>query len=113
MAYPEDSSTYSLYNQLRAKWNKQRSAQRDKRDMVYQRIYGDSWEDKVIEWKQSMAVSFNQGFAATDINCHDLRNELLAHVSDWDNIYQSAAREAASPRYDPLRCEAASVIQVR
>ena len=112
MAFPEDSSTYTVYSQLRGKWHKQRTAQRDKRDKVYQRIYGDIWQNKIDEWTQSMAVSSGQEFDPTDIACHDLRNELFAHIYDWDNVYKSAAREAASEKYDALRCEAASVIQL-
>lgn len=113
MAFPDDSSTYNLYNQLRDKWSKQRASQRKLRDEVYQRIYGDAWQAKVDEWMQSMAVSHSKAFKATDISCQDLRSELGAHAFDWQSLYQASAREAASEKYDPLRCQATGAIGVR
>ena len=113
MAFPGDSSTYDLYNQLRDKWSKQRAKQRTLRDEVYQRIYGDAWQIKIDEWRQSMAITKSKAFKPSDISCQDLRNELGAHAHDWQALYQESAREAASEKYDPLRCEAPSVIRIR
>ena len=111
MAFPQDSSTYDLYSQLREKWKKQRSKQKSLRDEVYQRIYGDAWQQKVDSWTQKMALDYGKGFKPGDIACHDLRNEMGVHASDWELLYTSAAREAASVRYDPLRCESPTAIQ--
>ena len=113
MALPGDTSTYDLYNQLRDKWSKQRTKQRKLRDEVYQRIYGDAWQTKVDEWRQSMAVTKSKAFRPSEISCQDLRNELGSHAHDWQTLYQASAREAASAKYDPLRCETTSVIRIR
>lgn len=113
MAFPKDSSTYDLYNQLRGKWGKQRKNQKEMRDKVYQRIYGDAWQKKVEDWTQTMALTYSKEFSPTDITCQDLRNELGAHAFDWRNLYKSAAREAASEKYDPLRCEVPGLISTR
>jgi hypothetical protein len=111
MAFPKDSSTYDLYTQLREKWKQPRDEQRAMRDRVYQRIYGDAWQQKVDDWTQAMAVDYGKSFRPGDITCHDLRNEMGVHASDWETLYNSAAREAASARYDSLRCESPTVIQ--
>ena len=50
MTFPQDSSTYSLFNQLRDKWKAQINSQKLKRDEVYQRIYRDAWQQKVDDW---------------------------------------------------------------
>lgn len=112
VAFPQDSSTYSLFNQLREKWKKQRNEQKLKRDKVYQRIYGDAWQQKVDSWTQAMALAYSKDFTPSDIACHDLRNELGAHASDWNIIYNSAARAAANEQYDPLRCDNPTVIKI-
>lgn len=113
MAFPQDTSTYDLYNQLRAKWKRERMKQKQMRDNVYRRIYGDAWQTKVDEWTQTMAVSQGQSFKPTDIACQDLRKEMGAHTHDWPALYRASAREAASAKYDPLRCKAASVITIK
>ncbi len=82
------------------------------RDKVYQRIYGDAWQQKVDNWTQTMAVTYGNSFKPDDIACHDLRNEMGAHAADWERLYSSAAREAASAKYDPLRCQSPTVIQL-
>gem|GEM_PF-6239616 len=103
MAFPDDSSTYGLYNQLRDKWKTHRMKQREMRDNVYQRIYGDTWQAKVDAWTQMIAVSSGQSFKPTDIACHDLRKEMGRYAQDWPALYTASAREAASEKYDPLR----------
>jgi hypothetical protein len=112
MAFPDDSSTYDLYNQLRDKWSRQRTSQRELRNQVYQRIYGDVWQEKVDSWRQSMAITYSDTFKPTDIACQDLRMELLTHAHDWKTLYKASAREAASAKYDALRCKAESVISI-
>jgi len=113
MAFPDDSSTYNLYNQLRGKWKLQRMKQKEMRDKVYQRIYGDAWQARVDDWTQMMAVSSGQSFKPTDIACHDLRKEMGRYAHDWPALYTASAREAASEKYDPLRCKASSVINIK
>lgn len=112
MVFPQDTSTYDLYGQLRGKWKRERMKQRQMRDNVYQRIYGDVWQTKVDEWTQSMAVTQGQSFKPTDIACQNLRKEMGAYAHDWPTLYRASAREAASAKYDSLRCEAASVITI-
>jgi len=113
MVFPEDASTYDLYNQLRGKWKPQRQKQKQRRDKVYQRIYGDAWQAKVEEWTQVTAVTEGKLFKATDISCQDLRKEMGAYSYDWQALYQDSAREAASARYDGLRCKSTSVITIK
>ena len=113
MAFPEDSSTYALYGQLRDKWAQQMEEQRNMRDKVYQRIYGDEWQARVDNWQLSIPVTMSKQFKATDISCHDLRMEMMAHAHDWQTLYDAAAREAASERYDPLRCQVPVDIRVK
>lgn len=113
MAFPQDSSTYKLYSQLRGKWTSQRASQKKLRDEVYARIYGDAWQDKVDDWRQTMALNYSKAFKPTDIACQGLRMEMVAQAHDWKTLYDASAREAASARYDPLRCEPQSVIKVR
>ncbi len=112
MAFPGDSSTYALYSQLRDKWAQQLQEQRNMRDKVYQRIYGDEWQARVDNWQRSIPVSMSKQFKATDISCQDLRMEMVAQAHDWQKLYDAAAREAASVRYDPLRCQTPVDIRV-
>ena len=113
MAFPDDSSTYDLYNQLRDKWKSHRMKQKKMRDKVYQRIYGDAWQAKVDAWTQMIAVSSGQSFKPTDIACHDLRKEMSRYAQDWPAFYTASAREAASEKYDPLRCKTSSPITIK
>lgn len=112
MTFPQDSSTYKLYNQLRDKWTSQRLKQKKRRDDVYQRIYADAWQDKVDGWRQTMAVNYSKDFEPTDIACQDLRMEMVAQAHDWKTLYNAAAREAASARYDSLRCGMQDTINI-
>jgi len=113
MAFPGDSSTYDLYGQLRDKWKSERMKQKQMRDDVYQRIYGDAWQTKVDEWTQSMAVTQGKLFKPTEIACQDLRKEMGEQVRDWLALYTASAREAAQAKYDPLRCKATSSILIK
>ena len=113
MTFPEDPSTYDLYNQLRDKWKDKRSSEHAMRDSVYQRIYGDAWQGKVEDWTQTMAIAQSELFKPDDITCQDLRNEMGAQAHDWLLLYESAAREAAQAKYDPLRCATSSQIIIK
>ncbi len=96
--------TYEFYNKLRSSWKQERAAERAKRDEVYQRIYGDNWQDKIVEWEMITAKREGKLFKPGELACYDLRMEILEHTGNWKNLYDDAAEKAAGAVYDPLRC---------
>lgn len=104
MAFPEHESTYHLYGELRQTWMSQKLKQDEIRDAVYQRIYGDNWQDKIDEWEQLTAVRESKLFKPEINGCYDLRMEILEHTYSWKSLFTDAARKAAGEVYDSLRC---------
>ena len=113
MVFPADTSTYGLYNQIRDKWKQQRQVQKNMRDNIYQRIYGDKSEAKVSAWMLTTARAQGKQFKATDASCQSLRNEMGSHSQNWQTLFNASAREAAEEKYDPLRCKTKSVITIK
>jgi hypothetical protein len=107
----DNQEIYDAYQAVKNKWQKQRTDQYIKRNKVYQRIYGDIWEEKVSEWTNAIAQNESEAFEPSAINCRILKDELERRLSDWDHIYNTAARQAAGPQFDPIRCEPLGLIE--
>lgn len=99
------SPTYDTYQKLREQWKDKRAKQTRLRDKTYQRIYGKDWQTKVDDWTARTAASQSSLFKVSAENCSRLQTALDEHLKSWEQIYNAAARQAASKPYDPLRCE--------
>lgn len=113
MAFAERLDSYWQYRQLRDKWQQQRKQQKQKRDDVYRRIYGDSWQEKLQDWTISISKDAGSTFVADWVSCQELKRDLIAHTESWDFVYNTAAAEAAQEKYDPLRCEPVGTIRIQ
>lgn len=98
-------ATYELYRELRQSWQAQRAMERARRDEVYKRIYGEAWQDRIVEWELLTAKREGKLFKPGEQACQALHTQIRRHLDDWQQLYDDAAKKAAGAVYDPLRCE--------
>ena len=104
-ADPKQESIYQQYEKLRQSWQGWRAVQRARRDQVYQRIYGQQWQDKVASWEWATALHQADHFDPSPSNCQQLRTQMQAHQKSWKTIYQDAAHQVMQADYGALRCK--------
>ncbi|TNF91637.1 MAG: hypothetical protein EP297_15435 [Gammaproteobacteria bacterium] len=110
---PNNKDVYDTYQAIKEKWEKQRTEQYILRNKVYQRIYGGVWQAKVDEWTNAIALNESKSFEPSSINCRILKDELEKRLADWNQIYNTAARQAAGPQFDPIRCEPIGLFNIQ